>query len=93
MTSDAHADLVASIGATPPGASWQRCRTDYAVNLMSITPKTQWPWVKTMLHSIYDQPDRKGIEEQYDRMLGALSDKLPKIAAHRDDARASPQII
>lgn len=88
VTSDAHAGLVASIGATLPGASWQRCRTHYAVNLMSITPKTQWPWVKTMLHSIYDQPDRKGVEEQYDRMLDALSGKLPKVAAHLDDARA-----
>ena len=88
VTSDAHAGLVASIGATLPGASWQRCRTHYAVNLMSITPKTQWPWVKTMLHSIYDQPDRKGVEEQYDRMLDAVSGKLPKVAAHLDDARA-----
>ena len=88
VTSDAHAGLVSSIGATLPGASWQRCRTHYAVNLMSITPKTQWPWVKTMLHSIYDQPDRKGVEEQYDRMLDAVSGKLPKVAAHLDDARA-----
>ncbi len=27
VTSDAHAGLVAAIGATLPGASWQRCRT------------------------------------------------------------------
>ena len=88
VTSDAHTGLVDAVGATLPGASWQRCRTHYAVNLMSITPKTQWPWVKTMLHSIYDQPDRKGVEEQYDRMLDAVSGKLPKVAAHLDDARA-----
>ena len=88
VTSDAHAGLVAAIGATLPGASWQRCRTHYAVNLMSITPKAQWLWVKAMLHSIYDQPDRKGVEEQYDRMLDALSDKLPKVAGNLDDARA-----
>lgn len=24
---------------------------------MSVTPKTMWPAVKTMLHSVYDQPD------------------------------------
>ena len=30
VTSDAHAGLVAAIGATLPGASWQRCRTHYA---------------------------------------------------------------
>ncbi len=40
VTSDAHAGLVAAIGATLPGASWQRCRTHYAANLMAVTPKT-----------------------------------------------------
>ena len=24
---------------------------------MSATPKSQWGWVKAMLHSVYDQPD------------------------------------
>jgi len=32
VTSDAHPGLVAAIGATLPGASWQRCRTHYAAN-------------------------------------------------------------
>ena len=50
VTSDAHAGLVAAIGATLPGATWQRCRTHYAANLMSVTPKSSWPWVKTLLH-------------------------------------------
>ncbi|KAL14662.1 transposase, partial [Mycobacterium tuberculosis TKK_04_0149] len=31
-TSDAHAGLVAAIGATLPAAAWQRCRTHYAAN-------------------------------------------------------------
>ncbi|AHM08884.1 Mobile element protein [Mycobacterium tuberculosis variant bovis BCG str. ATCC 35743] len=30
VTSDAHAGLVAAIGATLPAAAWQRCRTHYA---------------------------------------------------------------
>ncbi len=30
VTSDAHTGLVAAIGATLPGACWQRCRTHYA---------------------------------------------------------------
>src|SRR6185295_5530439 len=46
VTSDAHRGLVEAIGATLPGASWQRCRTHYAANLMSATPKASWPWVK-----------------------------------------------
>ena len=34
VTSDAHTGLVEAIGATLPAASWQRCRTHYAANLM-----------------------------------------------------------
>jgi putative transposase len=60
VTSDAHRGLVEAIGATLPGAAWQRCRTHYAANLMSATPKTQWGWVKAMLHSVYDHPRRQG---------------------------------
>jgi putative transposase len=57
VTSDAHAGLVAAIAATLPGASWQRCRTHYAANLMAATPKASWGWVKALLHSVYDQPN------------------------------------
>ena len=88
VTSDAHAGLVAAIGATLPGAGWQRCRTHYAANLMSATPKSSWPWVKTLLHSVYDQPDKDAVHDQYDRILDALSDKLPAVAEHLDEARA-----
>jgi transposase-like protein len=88
VTSDAHAGLVAAIGATLPGASWQRCRTHYTVNLMSTCPKTSWPWVRTLLHSVFDQADSDSVEAQYDRMLDALAEKLPKVAAHLDTARA-----
>jgi transposase-like protein len=88
VTSDAHAGLVAAIGATLPGAGWQRCRTHYAANLMSATPKSSWPWVKTLLHSVYDQPDRDAVHEQYDRILDALGEKLPAVAEHLDTARA-----
>src|SRR3712207_8597716 len=40
VTSDAHAGLVAAIGATVPGAAWQRCRTHYAANLMAVDRKS-----------------------------------------------------
>jgi len=88
VTSDAHTGLVAAIGATLPGASWQRCRTHYATNLMAVTPKSSWPWVKTLLHSVYDQPDSESVHAQYDRIIDALTEKLPKVAEHLDGARA-----
>ncbi|MEZ5152520.1 IS256 family transposase [Rhodococcus zopfii] len=87
VTSDAHAGLVAAIGATLPGASWQRCRTHYSTNLMAVTPKASWPWVKTLLHSVYDQPDADSVHAQYDRISDALEAKLPKVADHLDSAR------
>lgn len=88
VTSDAHAGLVAAIGATIPGAAWQRCRTHYAANLMSATPKTSWPWVKALLHSIYDQPDADAVHAQFNRVLDALAEKLPAVAEHLEGARA-----
>jgi transposase-like protein len=88
VTSDAHRGLVEAIGATLPGAAWQRCRTHYAANLMAVTPKSSWPWVKTLLHSVYDQPDAESVHAQFDRVLDALGGKLPQVAAHLDDARA-----
>ncbi len=88
VTSDAHAGLVAAIGATLPGATWQRCRTHYAANLMSATPKSSWPWVKTLLHSVYDQPDADAVHAQFDRVLNALEEKLPAVATHLEAARA-----
>jgi transposase-like protein len=88
VTSDAHAGLVAAIRATLPGASWQRCRTHYAANLMSATPKSSWPWVKALLHSIYDQPDAEAAHAQFDRIVDALAEKLPKVAEHLEEARA-----
>src|SRR5690348_10456411 len=84
VTSDAHRGLVEAIGATLPGASWQRCRTHYAANLMSATPKAQWGWVKALLHSVYDQPDAEAVHAQFDRIVDALTDKLPAVAAHLD---------
>ena len=61
VTSDAHHALVAAIGATLPGASWQRSSTHYAANLMAATPKASWPWVRALLHSVYDQPDATSV--------------------------------
>jgi len=88
VTSDAHAGLVAAVGVTLPGAAWQRCRTHYAANLMAITPKSSWGWVKALLHSVYDQPDAPAVHAQFDRIIDTLTEKLPAVAEHLETARA-----
>ena len=55
---------------------------------MAVTPKSQWGWVKALLHSVYDQPDAQAVHAQLDRVLEGLRDKLPAVAEHLEDARA-----
>ena len=88
VTSDAHAGLVDAIAANLPGASWQRCRTHYAANLMAVTPKAAWPAVKAMLHSVYDQVDADAVHAQFDRLLDYVSERLSDVAEHLEAARA-----
>jgi putative transposase len=88
VTSDAHRGLVEAIGAAVPGAAWQRCRTHYAANLMAVTPKNAWTWVRALLHSVYEQPDAESVHAQFDHVLAALTGKLPRVAEHLEQARA-----
>jgi putative transposase len=87
ITSDAHAGLINAIGASLPGASWQRCRIHYATNVMAVTPTSAWPGVRTLLHSVHGQPDSDSVAAQYDRIIDALADKFPKVANHLEAGR------
>src|SRR3954451_14736569 len=86
VTSDAHTGLVEAVGANLPGATWQRCRTHYTVNLMSVCPKHAWGGVKAMLHSVFDQIDAAAVRAQYDKLLDSVQ-TLPEVHAHLDAAR------
>jgi putative transposase len=77
VTSDAHAGLVTAIGATLPGAAWQRRRTHYAANFDGGLPKEQLAVGRALPHSVYDQP-AAAVHAQFDRLLDALADKLPR---------------
>ena len=46
-----------------------------------------WPWVRTLLHSVFDQPDAQSVAAQYDRIIDVLADKLPKVADHLKPTR------
>ena len=43
--------------------------------------------MRALLHSVYDQPDTASVHAQYDRLLEAVTDKLPELAEHLDAAR------
>ena len=84
------ATAAGTVTSTPVPAPWTpRCRScASAANLMAVTPKSSWPWVKALLHSVFDQPDADSVHAQFDRVLYALVDKLPAVAAHLEGARA-----
>ncbi|CUU59199.1 Transposase (or an inactivated derivative) [Parafrankia irregularis] len=87
VTSDAHRGLVNAIGATLPGASWQRCRTHYLRDLLVLTPKSSQPWVATVVRTIFDQADANEVVVQFDRVVDGLAEKLPRAAEHLSEAK------
>jgi transposase-like protein len=87
VTSDAHPGLVEAIGATLPGASWQRCRTHYARNLATRVAKSAQPWVLTLLRTVFAQSDPGEVRAQFDRVVEALAAKFPKAAPRRGPRR------
>ena len=90
VTSDAHAGLVAAIGATLPGLMRGRAFTqdDGHIFCRDDQIESETKDFVELLHSIYDQPDAESVVAQYDRVLDALTDKLPAVAEHLDTARA-----
>src|SRR3954464_11480225 len=87
VISDAHRGLVEAVGASLPGASWQRCRTHYLRNLLTKVPKSAQPWVATLVRTIFDQPTAGEVTAQYDRVVAGLGEKYPAAAEHLDAAR------
>ncbi|MGW5666397.1 IS256 family transposase [Micromonospora sp. NPDC003776] len=87
VISDAHAGLVAAIGAALPGASWQRCRTHYLRNLLTKVPKSAQPWIATLVRTIFDQPDADAVHAQFQRVVATIEAKFPAAAEHLDAAR------
>ena len=84
VTSDAHRGLTAAIGATLPGAAWQRCRTRYAANLMAVSSQGRvGRGAGPAALGINDQPDADAVRAQFDRVLDSLGDKLPEVPRPR----------
>jgi transposase-like protein len=86
VTSDAHQGLTAAVGATLPGASWQRCRTHFVRNLLTRVPKAAQPAVATMVRSIFAQPDTEGVREQHERVVEQLTHRFSAAAELLEEA-------
>jgi transposase-like protein len=87
VISDAHSGLVDAIGAALPGASWQRCRTHFMRNVLSRVPKKAQPAVATVIRGVFDQPDAKSVEAQYDSVIEQLAERFPRVADLLESAK------
>ena len=75
VVSDHHQGLVSAIGATIPGAAWQRCRTHFMRNLLPKVPKSAQPFVATLVRSIFAQPSAPEVAAQLARVVEQLEEK------------------
>lgn len=53
---------------------------------MSVTPRSSWPWVRTLFSSVFDQPDAEAVHARLDRVLDALEHDLSRSHAHLEAA-------
>ena len=94
VTRDAHAGLVDAIGATLPGAAWQRCRTHYAAQ--PDDRDTQGPaggGSRRCCTRSTTSPTPASVHAQYDRVLDALLEQAPgRRRAPRRRPRRHPRV-
>ena len=85
VTSDAHLGIQAAVGDCLPQASWQRCRTHFAKNLSAQVPKTQWPTLSAMFHTIFQQPDAASVWAQAREVIEFCQQKFPRVATYLEE--------
>lgn len=86
VTSDAHLGIQAAVSEVLPNAAWQRCRTHFSKNLSSMVPKTQWPTVSAMFHTIFQQPDSQAVWKQAHDVVEFCQQKFPHVADYLEES-------
>ncbi len=86
VVSDAHEGLKGAIEAVLAGATWQRCRTHFARNLLTRVPKASQGMVATLVRTIFEQPDHTSVWSQHERVVEQLMGRFDDAAMMLMDA-------
>jgi putative transposase len=84
-TSDDHQGLVEALAGVL-GASWQRCRTHFARNLLTKVARSHQPMVATLVRSIFAQGSSAEVWAQHARVVEQLESRFPEAASLLADA-------
>ena len=79
VISDAHQGLKEAIALCFAGASWQRCRTHFMVNLLSRVPKRAQAAVATVVRTIYQQPTAEQVLQQHEQVVRHFAARFPAV--------------
>ena len=80
VISDAHQGLKGAVEAVLQGATWQRCRTHAARNLLTKVPKSSQGMVGTLVRTIFEQPDAEQVWAQHARVVDQLASRFTEVA-------------
>lgn len=69
-------------------AGWQRCRVQFARNLLATVPKAHSEFVVAAFRSIFALGDTTEVSARWDEVETTLAERLPKAAALMADAKS-----
>ncbi len=87
VVSDAHEGLKGAIAAVLQGAAWQRCRTHFMRNALTLVPKGAQELVAATIRTVFAQPDAELARETWRRVADGFRARYPKLAQLLDDAQ------
>jgi transposase-like protein len=88
VTSDAHAGLVAAITATLRAPRGNGHPHPLCSQSDVSDPEELLGLGQGAADSVYDQPDAEAVHAQFDRVVDALTEKIPQVADHLEQAHA-----
>jgi putative transposase len=88
VVSDAHAGLVAAVGAVLQGAAWQRCRVHFMRNVLTKVSKGEADMVATWIRTIFTMGTPGAVRAQLDHVAETLACNHPRVAEMLRDAKA-----
>ena len=87
VISDHHLGLNKAIGSVLIGAAWQRCRVHFMRNVLARVPRASQEMVAAAIRTVFAQPDKDTVFEQFSRITKTLEGQFPDVARMLASAR------